>query len=650
MRDTRHLLKIWLFALVVIASNAIASPIGTVRISPYPSVVMADGKSIVNISVDARDQGGHAVPNGTQVTLTTTLGQFRESIVSCTSGVARAVLVSGTISGNAKITASVMGLITIGTAEVEFVNDRRAISAASEYIEVGGRDYLAYFPEPRWVSASGKNKEAFIIYRDIEIRADDMQLDAGNERVIARNAVVKSLGKTLECVELSYQLRARQGIAVTNYEGRTQLVTIRGTNITGKPEYFNANDFHMRDDLDTVQSFITAHYITIFPNNKVQFHRANIYVGGAKVMSLPLYSFDMWSASGQFFSTNLIGFQDGRLSLELPFYYMLSPKGTGALTLRTRQQAGRGYSSSHGTFLDLDQSYSSSDKYDGAFSLTNLASGDWGASFRHNQRFGENMQGFFMADFPEHKGSFFSASLNRQFKGFHAGLSASMQNQFSGIDPDAKQFDFSLETDPRRIKGTPFNNTWALTSSYTRMKGYDGKEFAEDGVGLRWRGMMNPIRFSKTGSLQSGLTVSKLFGTNATKDVDVLATISSTMRLFNTTSFNIVYDFAHDSMRSAIMGSHRLSAQIYSTAGPVRLSLIGISGLDTDYNSILTDASFQISPLLRFGASYTYQKFVGFGVDDFSLVLGYRIGFRELALTWSKEAKRINIELLSASF
>jgi hypothetical protein len=122
------------------------------------------------------------------------------------------------------------------------------------------------------------------------------------------------------------------------------------------------------------------------------------------------------------------------------------------------------------------------------------------------------------------------------------------------------------------------------------------------------------------------------------------------MRLFNSTSLNIVYDFAHDSMRSAIMGSQRLSAQIYTSAGPLRLSLIGIAGLDSGYNSILTDASFQISPMIRFGASYTLQNFVDFGLDDFSLTLGYRIGFRELALTWSKETKRINIELLAATF
>ncbi|MER3496096.1 MAG: hypothetical protein C4320_04405, partial [Armatimonadota bacterium] len=75
-----------------------------IRLTTFPTVAMADGRSQITVSAEVRSLGGALVPDGTRVVLATTLGVFRENVVVTSGGLARGLLVSSSIPGVAKIT------------------------------------------------------------------------------------------------------------------------------------------------------------------------------------------------------------------------------------------------------------------------------------------------------------------------------------------------------------------------------------------------------------------------------------------------------------------------------------------------------------------------------------------------------------------
>lgn len=636
-------------AIVAFSPAAHAGPQATVSITTYPSIALADGKSIVNITVKVLDRGGSFVPDATQVVLSTSLGQLREARVMTTAGVARAVLVAPNIVGAAKVSASVPAYGAIGEVEVQFTDDRRAVSAGEDYIEVSGPTYLAYFADMRWLAATGKNRTAIVRYRDIEIRATDLQVDLTQERVIAKRASLK-IGKTTHyCEELSYRLRQRRGFAVMPFDGRVQVASIVGERVSSAPSGYQENEFQFVDNLADSTSYVTASWVTVFPNQKIQFHRATIYATGTKVMSLPLYSMDMWGG-GQLFGTNLVGVNDGRLSLDVPFYYALSPRSTGNFRLRTQQRSSLGYGASHGLFLDLEQSYSASDRYQGGLVVSSITSEEWGANWRHHQKFDSDLQGFFMLDMPEHRALFGSGSLSRSFNGFTAGLNFSAQRQFSGFDPQTQRADLFVETNPLRLKGTPISQTWSLTASYSEFGRPDGTKDQNNGTGVRWRMLTDPIRIGGLGSVVSGLSLSQLAGTSGANGFGIVGTLAGMFPLPKLGMLTLTYDYADEGLTSSSLGKQRVTGQMFANWRGFQFSVFGASALDADYLSFQTDLSYRFASAFRMGLGYAAQEFSGFKFDDYSIILGYRLGYREIALTWSKQTNRLGIELLAAEF
>ncbi len=60
-----------------------------IRLNAFPSVSVADGRSTSTITAEVRDLNGRTVPDGTKVVFTTSLGSFRESVITTTGGTAR---------------------------------------------------------------------------------------------------------------------------------------------------------------------------------------------------------------------------------------------------------------------------------------------------------------------------------------------------------------------------------------------------------------------------------------------------------------------------------------------------------------------------------------------------------------------------------
>ncbi|MCS7065713.1 MAG: Ig-like domain-containing protein, partial [Fimbriimonadales bacterium] len=149
---------------------------GTIRLTAYPTAVVADGSAQITLTVEVRTAQGKPLPDGAQVAFSTTLGTLREAVVSTEGGAARTTLIASQLPGVATVTATVLGQKLVGQTQVLMVRDASELRAAADYVQVVARDYLAYANEQRIVAATGKQKGASVQYGFVQIEADDLQL------------------------------------------------------------------------------------------------------------------------------------------------------------------------------------------------------------------------------------------------------------------------------------------------------------------------------------------------------------------------------------------------------------------------------------------------------------------------------------------
>jgi hypothetical protein len=59
--------------------------------------------------------------------------------------------------------------------------------------------------------------------------------------------------------------------------------------------------------------------------------------------------------------------------------------------------------------------------------------------------------------------------------------------------------------------------------------------------------------------------------------------------------------------------------------------------------------NYRISGLWRLMGSYTFDKYLTDSYLDYNATIAYRLGIRELGLTWSARTKRFGIQVFGAT-
>jgi hypothetical protein len=634
-----------LFYLVALAA---AGPQGSLRLTAYPDAVVADGNGIVTISAEVRGRDGKPVPDGTQVAFNTTLGTFRLGVVGTEGGVARTELIASQLPGVAVITASALGLGLVDERQVLFAKDNAELQASTDYLDVGGADYLAYAVDLRVIGASGRPRKAVVHYRFITIEADDLQVNTDRLVVKARNALFRYGPVEREYDELYYALSSGQGQAVAQRDGQWQVFNLRGAQEEPVKEGVSPDRFQFAD-LSLTELLIKASYIWLYPNEKVQFRQAEFYVGEVKAFSLALYSYNVWGANGGAVDS-LLGVQSGQVYLNLPYYYELTPKQTGALWLRTAQRSGRGFSSSGGWFLDLEHEYRHKHGARGSFQISSLTRGDWGINWRHYQPLDNSSRLYVWLDSPTHSGLFGSMQISRQFHGFNTGLTVAGSRLWRGSDARSYRTDLYLETTPRLVAHFPVRHSLSLNGSYASTSGI-GSTNVRRGVGIRSRWNMNPLMFGRDMTLTGGLTVGQFFGDLNNKGWELTGTLGMTQALGRFGSMNLTYDYSQDPLGASLLGRHRITGSLLGGDGKrIYASVYLTRALDKEVSSLLGDLSYRMGPSWRLGFGLTFNTFQGFVYRDYTYTLGYQLGYRELAITWSQATRRWSFDILNTTF
>jgi len=660
-------LKAGFSSLMVMAAMAVHAASASIEMQSFPTMSVADGRSTVTISATIRDNDGRLVPDGTNVIFSCDRGTFREPIVATQNGVARAILQAGDVAGMAKITASAISFSATATLDYEFVSDRSMLSSAKEYIELSSPTDLRYSLDRKIMEASGADRTAVLTYRDIEIRADDIQVTIPTYEVRAKNAILKIGDEEVECGQLYFRMAQRFGFGSTTYKYRPQSLQPFGSGVRlvdgDERETFGVAEIRpgqikppgapvppqlfVMQDIGDSATLIAARHATAYPRKEVQFQRASIIMGGATVMRMPLYVVSMYTNTPQL-TDSMIKINDNQLAIDYPHYLSLRPGHTSLLRLSMGRSASRGVGGSRGIFLDYEMLWNKGDEMMGSAKVQSLGRTDWGITAQQYFKLNQHTDLSAQLDLPAHRSLFGSVALSSQLPGYQLYATANHNQTISGERFQNGQLAVSLEKNPIKIKGTPIDVRYGLTASRTITEG-SGVSAGQSVAGIRGVARLSPVYFSSEGSLNANLNVSKLYGSGTTSGLSIAGNLTASQG-FRGGGLAVSYDYVDDGYTSKFLGRHQLSGRLNYFMGNAALNAFLLQSIDVDRMSMQIDASYRFSRDWRISYAYTYDRYLSEGFLDYNFILGYRIGYREVGLTWSFRTKRFGFQVLGTTF
>lgn len=617
---------------------------GSIELSSFPQIAVADGSSEVTISAVVRDGGGSKVADGSMIRFSSSMGTFREADVLVANGVARAVLVAPDTPGVARVTASAPGIGIVSVLDIEFVSDRAALTSSRQYVSISDAEYLVYHTDQQIVSAFDSHSKAQVQYRDIEIRAKDLQLNVQRMQVVAVDAILKIEGKTIECRRLKYNLLLRKGTAIANIDGSLVYCNLTAAEALKNETGMQPREFEFAD-VGMSATSIHASRIMAYPNREIQFHRARVYVGDTHVMSMQYHSLKPTPEAYPLGEMS-ITYVNNSVVLNYPYYLSLSPEKSSVLRLRSGTSFSRGYGASGGIFLDWENNYNGGGVYDGSVTLGGIGRKDMGLSWKHYHQFDERTTANVLLDFPSFKGVYGNFSATHLLDGYRVNLTASNSKSFQGLKSESQRYELSFDSNSQRIGDFPITFSYGAIASSARSI-YDTKIAARDGVGVRARFLTLPQKVFGNAILNSSLSLTQLWGDSNRSGFGVLGSMNLHAPMGSGSSLQLRYDYAKDSLTSSLMGNHRLTGEYFLHRGLYEINLYAAKSLDIDSETLFADLSYSLSDRWRMGAAFTFDRFFDAHVRDRALRVGYRLGMREFGLTYSIDTGRIGFEFLN---
>ena len=648
--------------------------VGSIDLSSNPRSIAADGKSLATITAEVRDKDGNLVPDGTEIRFTASIGVI-EDVVTTSAGTARAKLISADIPGTCVITASWVEGQAIAQINVDFGEETAAIKGP-QYIDVDADEYVAYSIDHKVLEALGNVK---IRYRSLELEAYEAQVDLGKGRIVARwqdrdhPVKIKTADGTIEGNMFSCDIMAFRGLLLSAKTGAVQVVDIsKGLpKISGEEAHYAPEQFdivHLADSAILVK----AKSATIFPNDKILFKRANVYLETKRTISLPNYVLSLTGMpeDGQ----QYVGYSTGGLTLNLPFYYALSPRSSGALLVRHGESTGWGsYGQKPGWFIDLREKYQT-DRSQGTFTLNRVTNNDWGARFSHSQNLAKQMSGYMYLDYAAHQSIYGNMTLNKAFNGFSTSLNL-FGNKYPSVGTSSIIGNLVVQTNSKPIgkSGLRYNVSTRFNRSYTYTsapEGYTGTDFVptttvDNNQRLEGNVYSAPWHLANSLSLRTSAGFGYVWGAPQIQGLSTQGTAVLDWKLAKYSSFQLNYRFSdrpnlYYTRTSAsvinpipVFETRRqtLSALLrLGDGGKWRASVYAIKGLDYSSLNLLGDLSYRLNRDWRLGFRSYYNDFGTLSYNDLEVELGHMVGDRELIAVWSQSQKKIMFELGSGGF
>lgn len=617
----------------------------SLSLSANPDTIVADGRSVTTISAEIRDSSGNLMPDGTQISFSTSLGTIQNTVTTI-AGVARARLTSGTVVGTASVSAWVTQGGAVGQIKVEMLEPGTVIPRES-FITVSSGSYLVYDGARMVIYASGGAK---ISHRGLNIDADEAQLDIQLGTLKLRRGTASPIVLSRDKKELIaslvyYRLNDMKGFAVVEGEsGKVERVSFRGSDLATEPvtDEFPPNYFDFVDLSDS-QVLIKASSITIKPKDEIHFRRAQVYMEGKKIISVPLQVIPLTGDATQ--TSHYVGWGTNGLRLDLPFYYSLNPTSTGSVHLRRGQPMGWGfYSGNNGWSLDMVEDYTTNNGAEGNFTVNRIGNSDWGLNWHHSQLYDSGSRVYSYLEFPSHKDLFGTLSLSKPIGKASLGVNlygSKYQGQTGNMSTDVY-----LQSAAKPI-GNGFASYMLLGRTSYASNISSGSNL---GAGLQTQIYGKPVDLGGKTNLNTSFTFGHDWG-GIKSGFTVNGTASLMKQFARNSNCGLIYTYNQDRYSIANVGRHRLSASMmYAPSKKLQAQLISTYTIDQPLSSTFADLSYRFMPKWRINVLQTFQKYGTFGYGDTEFALGRSIGENEFAVVWSKSKHQFRFEFNAARF
>lgn len=643
--------------LTVIAVLALGTPCRaavndySMWLRAQPQAIVADSYSATTITADVRDSQGNSVPDGTQVEFTTSLGII-ENRAQTSSGIARVRLQSDTTVGTALVSAVVANGRAVAKTNVDFLAPGTEMFNES-FISVSSSKYLGYDMSSKKIDAAGG---VVIYHRGINITAQEAQIDVKDNILRARaklggdNIVIKKGDKQVLASALYYNFDKMSGVMLSPADDGAKRMFIRGGDMYTQPDE-NPDDKVSFDFEPVAQSnmFIRARSMLIKPGEEIKIKRANFYMDGDKVLSVPLH---VVSLNGESSGTGqMLTYGTDGLQMDLPIYYSLTPNGTGSVRLRHSEPTGWGsYSGNAGWQIDLDQEYTSEGSTEGKFVVDRVTSGDWGLSWNNRMEFDNNSRLYTYFDFPSHENLYGTVDYSHSFGNYTFAWNL-RGNKLR--DYDGRYYSTAyIQSRAKPIMNGSLSYAFTTRMSYNNAITDETGNKMGSGLGLQLYG--KPIKFGMGTISTSMSALHDWGGTSPGSSLYASAGYFRSLSTLGSFGFNYTYSFADS---ESGYNAQRLSSNLFLRPSQRWSSNLNLTyGLDDGSASAFGDFGYSILPTWRLSLQGTYQKFAAseYTLDtnysDFEIALAKVLGRQEARLIWSQSRKRFRVEYSALSF
>lgn len=169
-------------------------------------------------------------------------------------------------------------------------------------------------------------------------------------------------------------------------------------------------------------------------------------------------------------------------------------------------------------------------------------------------------------------------------------------------------------------------------------------------AGLRARFIGDTMRLGSGSALNLSYTLGHFSGSNVTDPLTHHASMALTTSFGNGLFIQTNYDYVVDGITDLALGRHRLSTDAYFFSGAWSLRGFVTKSIDVQRLNASASLNFKASSLWRVNYGYYLDQYLGDSFLDQTLIVAYRIGFREVGLSYSARRNRLGIEILGTTF
>ena len=407
-------------------------------------------------------------------------------------------------------------------------------------------------------------------------------------------------------------------------------------------------------DYDNQKGYwVVSKWLRVFPNDKLQFGKANVFYSGRKLFYMRLYVAPLDGSFNP--ATNIVGVNSNAgLSLKVPYYYQASPRGTGAVYLVNSPR--NGFSTGKpGLSLALDHEYWLSNKGQGKFAIDEVGHGDWNTRLDHRFRINSTTSGSIYAAAPRHKDVYLNGALAKEFKKFDIGFQTFYGRPSGG--QSNTQGSFYARLRPKDIGNSGWSSTVTATlvgvqkfypvlangQPSLQSRALIGQTVSANLIGPTyklWKGGSLDASMSATAfnynSGKRGVSPGLNLGFQQFLGKKALVRLDYTYDKANTTPYSNGF-FAGSTNYLNASAQINLGSKVYTS---FLLSHSLTDGSQFGYSTL----DYYFTNKWRAGLFSDYSQFDGTSFLNYGVSLGRLVGAREFSLNWDQYRGRFYVE------